>query len=307
MSKIKHFLSITDLTSKQLLNILNISKDIKRSRSTSIKPLKNKHLTLVFEKPSLRTRLSFEVGIFQLDGTVSFFAAQEIGWGERESYANVVGVISKMSKGLIVRTFAHSTLEQLARYSSIPIINALSDLEHPCQALADFLTILEHKGKLKGLNLAYVGDGENNVPHSLALAAALLGVNFSCASPKGYSMNPEIVKKAKELAKKTKAVIIETKDPKHAVRNADVVYTDTWVSMGDESQKQVRLKIFSPYQVDIKLMSLAKKDVIFMHDMPAHRGNEVSTEVIDGPNSVIFDQAENRLHAQKGLLAYLFR
>lgn len=205
-----------------------------------------------------------------------------------------------MANLIVARVFSHKDLIELSQNSKVPVINALSDLEHPCQALADILTIWEVKGKLEGLTIAYVGDGENNVPHSLVLGCALLRLNFRCASPKGYFLNKQIVQKAKKIG----GNIVETEDPKEAVKNADVVYTDTWVSMGDKNKKK-RLKVFKPYQINESLMQLAKQDAIFMHDMPAYRGNEVTVGVIDGPQSVIFEQAENRLHVQKALILYI--
>lgn len=297
-----NFLSITDLTAKEIRQTLKLAKNLKY---TSRNDLKGKTMVMLFEKPSLRTKLSFDVAMNQLGGHSVYFSPQEFGLGTREPASDIGKVVSSMGDLIVARVFSHSSLKELAAASSVPVINALSDLEHPCQTLADFLTILEVKGKLEGLTLAYVGDGDNNVPHSLALGCGLLGVNFRCASPKGYWMNKEITKKAKEIASKTKVEIFETDDSKKAVKDADIVYTDTWVSMGDEKEKAKRLKIFKPYQVNEKLMQYAKKDAIFMHDMPAYRGNEVTTEIIDGPQSVIFQQAENRLHAQKALIEWL--
>ena len=202
-------------------------------------------------------------------------------------------------------SFSHDSVMQLAKHSTVPVINGLSDLEHPCQILADFQTILEVKGKLKGLTLGFVGDCDNNVVYSLALGSAILGMNFRCAAPKGYEMNPEMLLKAQKLATETKIEIAQTTEPKDAIKNADVVITDTWTSMGREEEKEQRVKIFQPYQVNQQLMNLAKKDAIFMHCLPAYRENEVAAEVIDGPQSVVFQEAENRLHAQKALILYL--
>lgn len=300
---IKHFLSITDLSAKEIWQVLKLAKKLKHSHLGSCK---KKTMVMLFEKPSLRTKLSFDIAFNQLGGHVLYFGPQEVGLGQRESVSDVAKVISSMADLIVARVFSHQALEELAQNSRVPVINALSDLEHPCQALADFLTIWEVKGKLEGLTLAYVGDGENNVPHSLALGCALLGVSFNCAAPKGYWMNQEIVKKAKKLSNLSGAKILETEDPKEAVKNADVVYTDTWISMGDTNEKK-RIKIFKPYQVNKQLMQYAKKDAIFMHDMPAYRGNEVAAEVIDGPQSVVFQEAENRLHVQKALMLWLMR
>ncbi|MDP3758743.1 MAG: ornithine carbamoyltransferase [Candidatus Daviesbacteria bacterium] len=300
---IKHFLSITDLSAKEIWQVLKLAKKIKHSHLNS---LKRKTMVMLFEKPSLRTKLSFDIAFNQLGGHTLYFGPQEVGLGQRESVSDVAKVISSMADLIVARVFSHQQLTELANSSTVPVINALSNLEHPCQALADFLTIWEMKGKLEGLTLAYVGDGDNNVPHSLSLGCTLLGINFNCAAPKGYWMNQEIVKKAKKLGNLSGAKILETADPKEAIRNADVVYTDTWVSMGDTDKKK-RIKVFKPYQVNKQLMQYAKKDAIFMHCLPAYRGKEVAAEVIDGPQSVVFQEAENRLHVQKALMIFLLR
>ena len=260
---------------------------------------------MIFEKPSLRTRVSFEAGMTQLGGHAIYLAPSDIGMGKRESVADTAKVVSSMADIIMARTFSHKTVKKLAKYSKVPVINGLSDLEHPCQILADLMTIWEVKGKLKGLTISYVGDAENNVTHSLCLGAAILGIHFKCGSPKRYWMKKNVVGNAKKIAQKTKSIILETDNPKEAVKDADVVYTDTWVSMGDEREKEKRLKIFKPFQVNKQLMRLAKKDAIFMHDLPAYRGNEVTADVIDGKQSVVFQEAENRLHVQKALLVYL--
>ncbi len=297
----KDFLSITDLSQEKLWQVLNLAVKLKKQKT---KPkLIGKQMVMIFEKPSLRTKLSFDLGFDTLGGHSVYFAPQEIGLGTRESVSDVSRVVSQVADLIVARVIKHQTITELAQNSKVPVINALSDLEHPCQALADFLTILETKGKLSGLSLAFVGDGENNVAHSLALGSALLGVNFVCASPRGYGMNPGILRKAQALAEKSKAVITQTSDPKMAVKNADVIYTDTWVSMGDKDETK-RLKVFKPYQVDKKLMNLGK-DAIFMHCLPAHRGQEVTKGVIDGSQSIVFRQAQNRLHLQKALILTL--
>ncbi len=262
---------------------------------------------MIFEKPSLRTRLSFETGMTQLGGHAIYLSPADIGMGKRELVSDTAIVTSSMVDAIMARTFSHETVEELAKYSKVPVINGLSDLEHPCQILADLMTIWEVKGKLKGLTVAYVGDAENNVTHSLCLACAILGINFQCGAPKGFWMKKEIVGKAKQYAAKTKAHIKETDDPKEAAKNADVIITDTWVSMGDEAEKAKRLKILEPYQINVKLMTKAKKDATFMHCLPAYRGNEVTSDVIDGPQSIVFQEAENRLHVQKALLVYLLK
>ena len=306
--KNKHFLSIADLSAKQIQTVLDLGQKMKhelKDKEVNQSLLAKKTLVMIFEKPSLRTRLSFEIGMTQLGGHAIYLAPSDIGLGVREEISDVAKVTASMTDIIMARVFKHETVKKLAKYSSIPVINALSDLEHPCQILADVLTILEVKKNLAGLKIAFIGDGENNVTHSLALACGMLGIHFTVASPKGYEMNKDIAQKAKKLAGQTNVSIIETNDPEKAVRDADVVYTDTWVSMGDEKEKEKRIKVFSPYQVTDKLMKLAKKDAIFMHDLPAYRGNEVTKEVIDGLQSVVFQQAENRLHAQKALLVYL--
>lgn len=305
----RDLLSIADLSAEELWRVIFLASELKEefnSRGKNEALLAGKGLVMIFEKPSLRTKLSFDLAIYQLGGHPVYFGPEEVGLGKRESVADISKVTSSMGAAFVVaRVFKHKDLEELSQNSKVTVINALSDLEHPCQALADFLTIWEAKGTLGNLNLAFVGDGENNVPHSLALGCALLGINFRCASPVGYWMKKDIVEKANRLALKTGAEIFETNDPAKAVEGADVVYTDTWVSMGDQQERNQRLKIFKSYQVDKRLMNLAKNDAIFMHDMPAYRGNEVTADVIDGPQSVVFQQAENRLHAQKSLLVLL--
>lgn len=304
----KDFLSITDLSKNEIINLINLSINLKEEmiyNGGNTQYLKNKTLTMIFEKPSLRTRISFETAMTQLGGHAINLSPADIGIGKRESVADISKVVSSITNVIMARVFEHSLVEELAKYSSVPVINGLSDLEHPCQILADLLTIYEYKSKFKGLKIAYVGDSENNVTHSLALASGILGINFTTASPKEYWMEKNIVQMAQILAKKSGGKIIETDDPKKAAENADIIYTDTWISMGDEKETKKRLKVFQPYQITQKLLSFAKKNAIFMHDMPAYRGNEVSTEIIDGKQSVVFIQAENRLHAQKALLVYL--
>ena len=307
----KDLLGIADLKTPQFLKLLEIAQDLKKELKKKGKNrplLHNKTLAMIFEKPSLRTRVSFETGMTQLGGHAIYLAPSDIQLGVRETVADAAGTLEKMVDGIMARVFKHETLLELSKTTKkIPIINALSDLEHPCQILADMLTILEKKGRLKDISLAFVGDGENNVTHSLALASGILGIDFRVASPKGYKMLPQISEQAKILAKKSGGKISELDKPQEAVENADVIYTDTWISMGDESSKKQRIKTFKSYQVTEALMRLAKKDAIFMHDMPAYRGNEVAASVIDGPKSVIFDQAGNRLHAQKAVLVSLIK
>jgi ornithine carbamoyltransferase len=301
--KTKDLLSVADLSAAEAKKI--IAQALRMKRGPTPRLLSDKVLALMFEKPSLRTRVSFEVAIHQLGGYGFYLSPDEVGLGKREPVSDVARVLSRYVHGIIARTFSHQTLQTLACYSTVPVINALSDLEHPCQALADILTIHEKKGQLKGLTLAYVGDG-NNVAHSLLLAASLTGIHFHIASPSGYAVKAEVLKTAKGFAAHNGSQIVLTEEPRQAVKDADVVYTDVWTSMGQEAEAEQRRKAFAGYQVDASLLSLAKKDVIFMHPMPAHHGEEVAVGLLDSPCSVVFDQAENRLHLQKALLAAVF-
>lgn len=305
MSKVKHLLSVTDLSAKEIWQIFKLAKKLKQELKLkgNNKPfLKGKSLVLIFEKQSLRTRISFEIGMAQFGGHTLYLDPRDTGIGVRESEADIAKVLSGMADIIAARTYLHRTIADIAQNSTIPVINALSDIEHPCQALTDLFTVWEAKRyqDLAGLTIGYVGDGDNNVAHSLCLGAAMLGMNFRCGSPKGFFLNSEIVKKAREY----RAGILETKDPHEVVSGADVVVTDTWISMGD-TDKESRMKIFKKYQVNSSLMKHAKKDAIFLHCLPAYRGNEVTAEVIDGPQSVVFQEAENRLHVQKALMLYL--
>jgi len=305
----RHCLRITDFTAKELETILKLSAKLKKELETKGKNkplLKDKTLAMIFEKPSLRTRISFEIGLTQLGGHAIYLGPSDIQMGARESAHDIGVVTSSMADMIMARTFKHATIEELAAGSSAPVINGLSDLEHPCQILADYLTIWEKLKTYKGITLAYFGDGNNNVTHSLLLMSALLGNEFRCASPKGYFMNLKVVREAQAIAKKTKAKIVQTTDSAAAAKGAQVVVTDTWVSMGLEAEKAKRLKIFPPYQVTPKLMSLAHNQAIFMHCLPAYRGKEVAAAVIDGPQSVVFQEAANRLHSQKGLMVFLY-
>jgi ornithine carbamoyltransferase len=301
--KTKDLLSVADLSAAETEKI--ITKALKMKCGSVPKLLSDKVLALMFEKPSLRTRVSFEVAVHQLGGYCFYLSPEEVGLGKREPVSDVAQVLSRYVNGIIARTFSHQNLQVLARCSTVPVINALSDLEHPCQALADIMTIQEKKGKLKGLNLAFIGDG-NNVAHSLLLAAAQTGINFRIASPPGYKVNDEILKVAKEFAAHSGSQILLTEEPEQAVKDAAVVYTDVWTSMGQEIEAGKRRKAFARYQVDARLLSLAKKDAIFMHPLPAHHGEEIAIGFLDSPCSVVFDQAENRLHLQKALLAEMF-
>ncbi len=300
---------MSNLTPTELTQVLALSVRLKKDqmRKGNNHIFKDKTLAMIFEKPSLRTRVSFETGMTQLGGHAIYLGPNDIQMGKRESVADIAATLSRYVDIIMARVFEHATLEELAKYSSVPVINALSDLEHPCQVTADLLTMLEHKGRLKGLSVAFVGDGENNVTHSLAIAAGMLGMDFRVANPKGFAMNRDIAAEANRFAKKSHGQVREFSNPQEAVAGVDVVYTDTWISMGDEAEKEKRLRTFRGFQVTPELMKFAKRDAVFMHDMPAYRGNEVAQSVIDGPQSIIFDQAENRLHAQKGIMVYLAR
>lgn len=295
----KDLLSISDLNREEIKSLISSAVDMKQGSWTS--SLSGKVLALLFEKPSLRTRVSFEVAMRQLGGESLYLSPEEVGLGKRESVPDVAHVLSRYVDVIAARTFAHSTVECLASYSSVPVINALSDWEHPCQALADIMTIYEKKGELEGLALAYIGDG-NNVANSLLLASALTGISFRIASPKGYEVQDKVLKLAQEYASASGAEIFGTEDPAVAIRGVDVVYTDVWTSMGQEAEAENRRKVFARYQVNSELLALAKEDTILMHPLPAHRGEEVSPDILDSEQSVVFDQAENRLHVQKALL-----
>ena len=296
----KDLLSVSDLSGEDIRSLISDAVDMKARGWLSV--LDRKVLALIFEKPSLRTRVSFEVAMRQLGGHTIYLSPAEVGLGERESVSDVARVLSRYVDAIAARTFSHQTLEILASYSSVPVINALSDLEHPCQALADLLTIYEKKGELNGLTLAFIGDG-NNVAHSLLLAASLTGINFRIASPAGYTVQDRILHLAQEFATSSGAEIFGTDEPSLAVSGADIVYTDVWTSMGQEAEAEKRRQIFAGYQVNNELLSLAKEDAILMHPLPAHYGEEVAEGILDSPKSVVFDQAENRMHLQKALMA----
>jgi ornithine carbamoyltransferase len=298
----KDLLSIADLGVEDIRLLLSDAIDMKAQGWVST--LSGKTLAIMFQKPSLRTRVSFELAMRQLGGQTVYLSPAEVGLGERESVADVARVLSRYVDAMAVRTFAHQTLEALASYASVPVINALSDREHPCQALADLLTVCEKKGELAGLTLAYVGDG-NNVARSLMLAASLSGMKFRIATPPAYAIDDEAFNLAQNTAMGTGAEIFRTDDPRQAVTDADIIYTDVWTSMGQESEGKARRKAFARYQVDAKLFSLAREDAMLMHPLPAHHGEEVAEGILDSPASVVFDQAENRLHLQKALLAVM--
>ena len=296
----KDLLSVSDLDSEDVWHLISEAMEMKAGGWSTL--LDRKVLALLFEKPSLRTRVSFEVAMRQLGGQALYLSPDEVGLGGRESVPDVARVLSRYVDVIVARTFSHQALEVMGSHSSVPVINALSDLEHPCQALADMLTIYEKKGELQGLTLAYVGDG-NNVANSLLLAAALVGMDFRIAAPAGYQIQDAILSQAEGYAAETGAEIICTEDPKLAVSQADVVYTDVWTSMGQEAEAEKRRQIFIGYRVDSGLLSLAREDAIVMHPLPAHHGEEVTEGILDSSQSVVFDQAENRMHLQKALLA----
>ena len=300
----RDLVSIQDLTSDEITGLLDLATAMKQSPAEFRGMLAGKQLVLFFEKPSLRTRLTFEAGMNSLGG-VSFFVDQTASrLDAREPLSDIAHNLERWVDGVVLRTFAHETVAKMAEYTSIPVINALSDFEHPCQALADILTVREKFGELKGAKIAYVGDG-NNVSHSLILVAAAVGAKITVGTPKGFEPNSGIVASAKKVAVKTGAKIQVTNDPVAAVHGADVVYTDVWASMGKESEAAERKQTFVAFQVTDELMSYASEHALFMHCLPAHRGDEVAASVIDSPRSVVFDQAENRLHIQKAILVML--
>lgn len=301
---IEDFISIHDLTLYQFSKILDLTREIKERHDRFRNKLKNRILAMIFQKPSLRTRMTFEVGMLQLGGEAVYLSPSDIQIGTRESLHDMGKNLERWVDAIMIRTFAHQNVIDLAQACRIPVINALTDLLHPCQAMADFFTLKEKRGDLANLKLAYIGDG-NNVCHSLLYAAAKAGSKMSVATPPGYDPNPEIVKKAEEDGKETGASFCFTNDPSEAVKDADVVYTDAWASMGQEKEKEKRAKIFAPFQVNNKLMEKAKEDAFFMHCLPAHRGEEVTDEVIDSSQSIVYDQAENRLHIQKVIMLLL--
>lgn len=302
----KDFLAVSDYTPLELQELLDLAVFLKKElKSGGNKPvLKGKVLGLIFQKPSLRTRISFEMGMRHLGGDALYISPSEIGLGQRESIADVARVLSGYVQGIMARVFDHNHVIELAKWSDVPVINGLSDYNHPCQAMADALTIIERFGALKGLNVTFIGDG-NNVAVSLMHICAKLGANFTLASPEGYDLSPFALEKAHEFASVSGSIIRTLRDPHAAVREAHVIYTDTWTSMGQEAEAEKRKQVFPPYQVNAQLVSEADKDVIVMHCLPAHRNQELTDEVADGPHSVIFPQAHNRMHAQKAILVQL--
>ena len=302
----KDFISLHDLTKEEISALLELSIKLKDETKKGIEHhlLKGKTLGMIFSKSSTRTRVSFEVGMTQLGGYPLFLSANDIQLGRGETIYDTAKVLERYLDGIMIRTFSHDDVIELAEHADIPVINALTDLLHPCQVLADLQTIYEKKGTLEGLKFAYIGDG-NNMANSIMYGCAKMGLDCAIGCPEGYEPDAEVTENAKDDFKKSGANLLITADPVEAIKNADIVYTDTWVSMGQESEKAERQKLFMPYQIDEKLFKNAKSDAIFMHCLPAYRGFEVTPEVIDGPNSVIFDEAENRLHAQKAIMATL--
>lgn len=302
----KHLIDLIDLSLEDIEKLFALTEKLKKELKAGIPHplLRGKTLGMIFSKSSTRTRVSFEVGMYQLGGYAIFLSSNDIQLGRGETIHDTAKVLSHYVDGIMIRTFKHSDVLDLAKYGTIPVINGLTDLMHPCQILSDLFTIYEKKGKLKGLKLAYIGDG-NNVANSLLQGCAITGMDISVASPRGYECDGTITEQARHAAKKSGSKVLLTEDPEEAIRDADVVYTDTWISMGQEAEKELRLKVFTPYQVNKKLFSLAKEDAMFLHCLPAYRGYEVTEDVIDGPNSNVFEEAENRLHMQKAIMVAL--
>jgi ornithine carbamoyltransferase len=302
----KDFIAVSDYSPEELQGILDLSVDLKKERQAGGNEplLKGKVLAMVFQKPSLRTRVSFDMAMRHLGGDALYLSPAEIGLGQRESIADVARVLAGYVDAVMARVFDHDHVVQLAKWSKVPVINGLSDYNHPCQAMADALTIQEHFGNLKGLKVAYIGDG-NNVAVSLMHIVTKLGGHFTIASPEDYDINPKAIQVAQSFAVDSGSELNFLRDPHEAVKNADVIYTDTWTSMGQEAETQKRAAVFPPYQVNQQLLSEANQDVIVLHCLPAHRGQEITDEVADGPHSALFQQAENRMHAQKGILVHL--
>jgi len=302
----KYLVSIKDLSQAEIKDIFVLTDELKKNRAKFSKALAGKTLALIFQKPSCRTRVSFEVGMYQLGGNFIYLAPDEINLGVRESIGDVAKTLSRYVDGIVLRTFAHKNVLEMAKYAAVPVINGLSDFSHPCQALADIYTIKEKRKNLNNITFAYVGDG-NNVCNSLLYACAKVGINMNVATPKGYEPNKEVLAGAKKVAETQNKKINLLHDPAEAVQGADVIYTDVWASMGQEKEAKKRKKIFRAFQINHKLVKLAKKNVLIMHCLPAHRGQEITDEVMDSPNSVIFDQAENRMHVQKAILIRLLK
>ncbi|MBI5213868.1 MAG: ornithine carbamoyltransferase [Nitrospirae bacterium] len=303
MSSKRDFLTIWDLTAGEIECLLKRAIELKSGSDKTKCPLIGKSIGIFFEKPSTRTRVSFEVGIYQLGGQSIYLNPREIQLGRGETIADTARVLSRYLNGIVLRTYSHASAEEFASHATAPVINGLSDLHHPCQALADLMTILEKKGKLNGIRLAYIGDG-NNVANSLIEASALTGMDLTIACPEGYEPDPDVLENARS---KAASEIIVLRNPKEATGRADVIYTDVWVSMGQEDKAEKKKAKLRDYQINGQLLQCAKNDAIVLHCLPAHRGEEITDEVMDGPNSAVFDQAENRLHTEKALLEFLIR
>ena len=302
----KDFIAVSDYSPEELQGLLDLAIDLKKehSRGGNKPVLKGKVLAMVFQKPSLRTRVSFDMAMRHLGGDALYLSPSEIGLGQRESIADVARVLAGYVEGIMARVFEHQHVLELAKWSSVPVVNGLSDYNHPCQAMADALTIVETFGSMKGLNVTFIGDG-NNVAVSLMHVCAKLGANFTLASPEGYDLNPTALEAGRQFAGKSGSAIRLLRDPHVAVKDADVIYTDTWTSMGQEAETKKREAVFPPYQVNAALVSEARPKAIVMHCLPAHRGHEITDEVADGPHSKLFPQAHNRLHAQKAILVHV--
>jgi ornithine carbamoyltransferase len=302
--KPKHLTTLLHWEPKHIHEVLDLARKVKKDREKYRKALKGQSLAMIFEKPSTRTRVSFTVGMWELGGQPIYLSTIDMQLGRGETISDTAQVLSRYVHGIMARTYHQSTIDELAQYASVPVINGLSDLYHPCQVLADLQTVQEKFGMdVEGLHLAYIGDG-NNMAHSLMIIGAKLGMKVTCISPKDYLPNPTVVKQVQEVTKKTQGVVEVTSDLEK-VKGANVVVTDTWMSMGQSDPNGTKIKTFAPYQVNKAVMKKADKDAIFLHCLPCHRGEEVTAEVIDGPQSVVFDEAENRLHAQKAVMIYL--
>ncbi|MFH1269497.1 MAG: ornithine carbamoyltransferase [Candidatus Omnitrophota bacterium] len=300
----KDLISVWDLAAGEIAEILNLAEKVKKDKTAFSGALAGKTLALIFQKPSNRTRVSFEVGMYQLGGYSIYLGPDEINLGVRESIEDVAKTLSRYVDGIVLRTFEHKNVIDLSRFSAIPVINGLSDLLHPCQALADIYTVKEKLGKTQGITLAYIGDG-NNVCNSLLHVCSKLGININIAAPKGYEPDKTVLRESVAIAKAKKAAVNLFVKPQEAVKGADVIYTDVWISMGQEKEDKIRKRIFKEFQVNKNLVKLSGKDAIIMHCLPAHRGQEITEEVMESENSVIFDQAENRMHVQKAILIKL--
>ncbi len=302
----RDFLTIADWSCDEFREVLDLSLRMKKNPKPYVRAFEGKSIAMIFEKQSLRTHVTFDVAVHQLGGHAIFLTQADISLGKRESIHDVAKNLERWVAGIVVRTFSHAGLVELARHARVPVVNALTDFEHPCQAVGDFLTIREHLGALKGKRLAFVGDG-NNVCHSLMLLAAKSGMDFVAVTPRGYLPAEDVVKAASKIAAENGCVVEMSHIPKEGVRDADVIYTDVWASMGQEAEKEERARVFRDFQVNAALMRCAKPSAIFMHCLPAHRGEEVTDEVMDSPQSVVFDEAENRMHTEKAILYTLLQ